>query len=655
MARSAELQLVIDLRDEMSRQLDNVKDNLQSLDPHLENIRDASAAAFGGLAVSTGFAVKKYADFEQKMSNINTLITGQDQKMKALTSGIKDMIGEVPVSADQLGAAAYDVLSAGVTDTSKAMKTLKSSAKLGVAGLGSTKEAVDLTTSAINSFGFSTKEVGKVSEVFFQTVRAGKNTIAELAQSFGKVAPIASNVGISLEELQAATATLTSTGLEASEAQNAIKASLASLQKPTKDMKKVMDSLGAKTASELINKSGGLVKAFQDIKGASRELGFQFADLGIRQEALGALITLTEQKNTSFRQTLEKMKEPTNALDDAYRNQLKTLKNQFRLLKGEGIGLMIEWGDAMAGSEGDATDLLKDMRGIVEETRNWIKENPELTRTITIATGAVAGFLTVLTTLAISIKSGGIVFTALKGLAGLLGSGGPIVGALLGTGGLIAVLAKTTGKFDKLKDIVKNTWDAIGNVENPAGKAFLALLGIAQVGNKVLLPALGDLVIALGEFGNKMNEFLVVKIGEAIQFVMEQLGLLQTHIVNISTDQAVEEFRELASAADKAFGRVAEGAGVDIQGPFSGPRLGKRGGPVRGTRQTERETIDPLPNEQPRRQTIGTRMSRLPRQNQSQPVINVEVPNNAGEPRRSALRRGKQFAEGINKNIKLGQ
>lgn len=48
----------------------------------------------------------------------------------------------------------YDVVSAGITGTANQLEVLnRSGERLAVAGLGTTKEAVDITTSALNAFG----------------------------------------------------------------------------------------------------------------------------------------------------------------------------------------------------------------------------------------------------------------------------------------------------------------------------------------------------------------------------------------------------------------------------------------------------------------------------------------------------------------------
>jgi len=231
-------------------------------------------------ALSAGFikGIQATADFEQQLSNVSTLISGDTtQVVNELRSGIQELLKEVPKSAEELGASAYAIVSAGITDTSKALNVLRASSRLAVAGLGTTEEATTLMVLAMNNFRESGIDAEKAANLMFKTVRGGITTVSELSRSFGLVAPLAVDAGISLEELQAATAALTQVNKSASISQNAIKASLISLGKPTKDAQDLFKKLGVTTFKELIKNSGGMVNAFQAMQDASEGDSQSFA------------------------------------------------------------------------------------------------------------------------------------------------------------------------------------------------------------------------------------------------------------------------------------------------------------------------------------------------------------------------------------------
>ena len=70
----------------------------------------------------------------------------------------------------------------------------------------------DILTTVLNAFKIEAKDVDKVSDVLFTTVRLGKTTLSELSSSLAQVAPLASASGVKFEEIAAAIATLTKQG-----------------------------------------------------------------------------------------------------------------------------------------------------------------------------------------------------------------------------------------------------------------------------------------------------------------------------------------------------------------------------------------------------------------------------------------------------------
>ena len=140
-------------------------------------------------------------------------------------------------------ASLYQVRSAGI-DAGDAMAVLESSAKLGVAGLGTTEEATNLLTTAFNNFADDAHNADAIANLLFKTVKAGKTTVAELTQAFGDLAPIAKAAGVSLEEVLASTAALTTTGLKTSVAQNKLKALFDEMTRSEGKLAKATEELG---------------------------------------------------------------------------------------------------------------------------------------------------------------------------------------------------------------------------------------------------------------------------------------------------------------------------------------------------------------------------------------------------------------------------
>lgn len=371
--------IVYSLKDEFSNTADKIKTKMSDLDRSTTkaamNINSGMRLMASGakmmaagllIAAPIGFAINEYSKLQSHVANVSTLIEGDTAKFsKTLTKGIQDIMKVVPKSADDLGAASYDIFSAGITDTSKALDVLSQSSKLAVAGLGTTKEAVNLMTSSINSFKNENLSASEISEILFKTVRAGKTTIGELAQSFGMVAPSASALGVKLSELQAATAALTTTGMSASIAQTQMRSALVALVSPNTKMNDALKKMGVSSGRAAIEQ-WGLVGTLEHLKKALGGNETAIADAMGRVEGFNALLSLTGNQAEIFKNTLLSMTDGSLAMAEAFNKQNKTFANQFKLLRNNISVLLQGIGNIFAPVVEKLTNFVKKIISTIE-------------------------------------------------------------------------------------------------------------------------------------------------------------------------------------------------------------------------------------------------------------------------------------------------
>ena len=334
----------------------------------------AAGAALGGVAI------KQAADFQSSMADVNTLLGQSQEEIKAFGNEVLELSKSVPVEGSVLSESLYGIVSAGITDTSDAMNVLESSAKLGVAGLGSTASASDLLTSSLNAFQIDASESAEVSNILFETVKNGKTTIDQLAQSFGQVAPIANAAGVSFEELQAATAALTTSGLPASVAQNQLKVAFNETLKTGTELEAALQNIGIENTKAAIESEGfvGVLKRLQLESNLSEQ---ELINLFSSQEAGGAAIALLGAQYEPFINTMSDLTDGVDSLEAAFDTQKNTLNNQVQLLKNEFNAVLIEAG----------TEALPGMSDAVGNLSNLLSENSEA---IAKVLGSLATFAT---------------------------------------------------------------------------------------------------------------------------------------------------------------------------------------------------------------------------------------------------------------------
>src|SRR5690606_16220807 len=133
------------------------------------------------------------------------------------------------------------------------------------------------------------EDSNKWANVFFEAVKAGKTTVAELAQGFGQIAPLASEVGMEFEELMGITSAMTTSGLDASVAYTQVRATLSNLLKPTKEMQELYDKLDITNIKTKITQ-GGLVTTIRELSEATGGNNEMLAKAFGSVEALNAVM-----------------------------------------------------------------------------------------------------------------------------------------------------------------------------------------------------------------------------------------------------------------------------------------------------------------------------------------------------------------------------
>nr|WP_269750390.1 phage tail tape measure protein [Novosphingopyxis sp. YJ-S2-01] len=270
-----------------------------------------------------GAAIGMSNDFDAAMANVSTLVDATRESMDRMGADVMRIGKRIPVELERLPEALYDIRSAGIP-AADAMKVLERSARLGVAGLGSTQEAADLVTSSINAFGLKGKEAERIYDLIFKTVKNGKTNIAQLSQGFGAVAGTISAANVPLDEYLASVAALTTTGMPAAQAHTHLRAVISGMTRDTEDSRKVLGALGAKDFKGLIQQSGGLVPALGRIRQQLNGNDGAMQKLFGSTEALNAVTGLTTKQAAVFGSTLNDMRNGANAVDTAFGKQSNT-------------------------------------------------------------------------------------------------------------------------------------------------------------------------------------------------------------------------------------------------------------------------------------------------------------------------------------------
>jgi len=284
-------------------------------------------------------------ELEKRVAEIQTIggrSGGQFNFAQAdITEGLQATAETFGFDILDVAAAKYQEFSNQVQGSKDSLEFQNAAAKLAVATNSSLQDSVNLLSSALNAFGKNASQSEEVAGLLFTTIEQGRVQASELANSLGRVAPLANALGVNFNELGASLARVTQGGTRADTAITQILGIMNKLSKPTGDLKQAFKDLTVASAAQGITESGGLLNFLQAIKkeaGDSTELVGFFNNVRAIQGVLSLLETDLAQTEKVFGElniTTTESKEALNQVFDAVNNTAaKEYERQIARLAG---------------------------------------------------------------------------------------------------------------------------------------------------------------------------------------------------------------------------------------------------------------------------------------------------------------------------------
>lgn len=303
--------------------LDNAKKFTGSLQNVTAPIADFTAGALkveagllaAGVAM-TVFAVKTAADFDGAFRQISTIIDASAEDLDGFKAAILDYAQGSTQPLDQITTALGNAIGSGV-EWSQSLELIAVAEKLAVATRSDLDGTTKVLVSTLNSYGMELSDAGALSDLFFKIIDEGDITMTDLAGSFAKVAPIAKISGVSLQEVGAAIATLTASGIKPAESIEYLRGAISNIISPSKQGADLAAELGINFNAAGLKADGlaGLLAKVSTATGGSADkMKLLFGDIG----GFTAAATLAGPQAEKFRDTLKSMGDVAGATDEAF-------------------------------------------------------------------------------------------------------------------------------------------------------------------------------------------------------------------------------------------------------------------------------------------------------------------------------------------------
>lgn len=318
--------------DDFNRKLGRVEDKTKKFSDKFGSLI-ASGVKIATMAM-TAFAVKGIKDlvqFDKKINEVFTLLPdATKESMGKMTDDVRRLATTMGVDLTDAVGGLYQAISAGI-DPDNAVTFLENASKTAIAGVSSLEDSVGALTTILNGYGMEAKETTKVSDVLFSVVKNGVTTMTELGQNIGKVTPMASALGIEIDEVGAMFATLTKLmgAGKTAEAGTAIRSMLAELAKAGMKASDNFKQLAGVSFPQFIQQGGSVQEALMKMKTHADANNMSLMDMFRGIEAGNGALMLVTNSGEELSKNLQKIQGDAGATEEAFQRLNDTTSQRF--------------------------------------------------------------------------------------------------------------------------------------------------------------------------------------------------------------------------------------------------------------------------------------------------------------------------------------
>jgi len=252
--------------------------------------------------------MRQAIDYQTALAEIQTIGDDLGLSMQQLDERVVAVSKAFGQPLDVVAEGLYQTLSNQIAEGSQNFEFLATSSKFAVAAVTDTASSVNLLSSALKSYGMSSTETEAVAGKLFRLIDLGRVRADEMANSFGRVAVLAKQAGVSFDELLASIAELTISGLRYNEAYTLVNNTILKLLKPTEELKRVFDRMGISSGEAGIQAFGfqGFLQKLATQSGdTATDIGKMFNQI----RAIRGVLGLTGSAAEKFNDTLAEIKQ----------------------------------------------------------------------------------------------------------------------------------------------------------------------------------------------------------------------------------------------------------------------------------------------------------------------------------------------------------
>lgn len=328
------------------------------------------------------------AQFETSTAMVATIADTSQKSLSNISKEVRSYSNETGEAASDMAEATYQAISASV-NTADAAAFAGTATKLAVGGFTSATTAVDVLTTAINSYGLAASDATQLSDYLITTQNLGKTSVDQLAQSVGKVIPLASAYNVQMDNLSSAYAVLTANGIATAESGTYLKSMLSELGDTGSDVSEVLLNSTGKTFAQLMEQGYSLGDVMSMLGDAVDGDSTAFNALWSSTEAGIGALSLFNAGADKYNSVLDSMRTSAGATEKAYSTMADTTDKSKQRMENAFNNLKISVGDVLNPA---LTQVYEGFTNVFAGMSDFVNEHPAVVAAISAIAVGVGGF-----------------------------------------------------------------------------------------------------------------------------------------------------------------------------------------------------------------------------------------------------------------------
>lgn len=499
----------------------------------------AGVAAFAAITVAMRASIKVAGDFEQSMANVQSVVQGTESQFTALEDAAKIAGETTRFKASQAADALYDLASGGF-DATQSVDALNGVLMLAGATQSDLADAAATVVATVNQYGLAASDAARISNVFSAAIARSMANMEKLTSGMRQVGPVASALGMSLEETVGALDILYDAGFQGEQAGTALRAILGQLASEADPTTEKIMALGL-SFDQINPAANSLAQILGNIASVGATAGDIMAAFGTRA---GAQMLALLRKGQKGLEDYTKAITGTNSAWEMYILQNDTLNGSIDRLKSAVEAAQIEFSE----------ELTPSLRAVFDVLTGLIIAINKLPGPLKLFLSIIVGGIPI-------ILGGAKALTLFS--AAMAAASGPVGWVVAGVAGVVAGLSalnsavdaakleKATREFSGLAETLGLTVTQIAELTDQGfNPKTITDAGIAAKLTAEQLESLSGVIASGVQWGSKFTNVLDdlatsygLNRSEVIQLILANKNLSATERASLESELAVEQAR----------------------------------------------------------------------------------------------------------------